>query len=312
MATIGKALIIGGNGFIGFNLTQRLKKEGWYVAVIDLHKGLYEETVADAEHIRDIRKTTADWNEFDRIYQLGAQMGGAGYVFTGENDADILSDSLSINIHVLQELEKANYKGKVFYSSSVCCYPDEVRGVESDAYPANPPSNYGWEKLTSERLFLAYAKNYNLSVRIARFHNCFGANGTYKGGREKSPAAICRKVVEGTKEIEIWGDGKQLRPFIYVEDLLDGIEALMSSDFTGPVNLGPSEGITIDEMVDKVLLIAGKKLKKKHVIGPTGGQTRLANNDLAKEKLNWSPKRDLNEGLAKTYTWIKKQIYDDK
>ena len=314
-----KALVIGASGFIGHNLVKRLKAESWYVQGLDLKRPEYELTSADKFLQIDARDldywgfekegSYFDWdfNDFDRIYQLAADMGGAGFVFTGDNDAEILTNSLSINIHVLKELKKANYKGKIFYSSSVCCYPDEVPGVESDAYPANPPSNYGWEKLTSERLYQAYRKNYGLDTRIARFHNCFGPYGTYEGGREKSPAAICRKVYQATDEIEIWGDGNQLRPFIFIDDLLDGIEALMNSDFLGPVNLGPSEGITINELIDKVCSIAGKKLKKKYIPGPTGGAKRYANNELAKEKLNWEPKRDMTESLIKTYTWIAKQ-----
>ena len=239
---------------------------------------------------------------------MGANMGGAGFVFTGDNDAEILTNSLSINLNVLKQAKEQDFKGTIFYSSSVCCYPDEVEGKEADAYPANPPSNYGWEKLTSERLYLAYAKNYGINSRIARFHNTFGPYGTYEGGREKSPAAICRKVYQAKDEIEIWGDGKQLRPFIYIDDLLDGIEALMQSNHTTPVNLGPSEGITINELVDKICNIAGKSLKKKYIDGPTGGQTRYANNDLAQKVLNWKPKRDLTEGLVKTYLWIKEML----
>lgn len=310
-----KALVVGGSGFIGGNLVKRLKSEGWLVCVIDLKEFPYGEQISDYIMVGDVRNFSDTvvagpiWeiNSFDRVYQVSAQMGGAGYVFTGDNDADILSDSLSINIHVLKELKKANYKGTIFYSSSVCAYPDEVEGKESDAYPANPPSNYGWEKLTSERLYLAYAKNYGINSRIARFHNTFGPYGTYEGGREKSPAAICRKVIKADKEIEIWGDGQQLRPFIFIEDLLDGIEVLMQSDYKEPVNLGPSEGITINEMVDIVCEIAGKKLEKKYIVGPTGGQTRHANNDLAQRVLKWKPKRDFKESLEKTYSWIKSQ-----
>lgn len=311
---IKKALVIGAGGFIGHNLVKRLKSEGWHVNAVDLKKPLYEKSRADLFAVEDARTLRwsshygKGWNGFDRIYQLGADMGGAGFVFTGDNDADILTNSLDINLHVLEELKKADYKGKIFYSSSVCAYPDEVDGVEGDAYPANPPSNYGWEKLTSERLYQAYQKNYAIDVRIARFHNCFGPYGTYEGGREKSPAAICRKVVKADTEIEVWGNGEQLRPFIFIDDLLDGIEALMTSDFQGPVNLGPSEGITINKMIDIVCEIAGKTLTKKYIDGPTGGQTRNANNDLAQKELNWKPKRDLRESLEITYNWIKEQI----
>lgn len=303
-----KILIAGHGGFIGHNLAKRMKVDGWHVTGVDLKTCPYENSPVDVEYVMDIREYQSDdWSQFERIYVLAAQMGGANYVFTGDNDADILSDSLSINIHVLQELKKANYKGKIFYSSSVCCYPDEVEGKEENAYPANPPSNYGWEKLTSERLYMAYAKNYGVDSRIARFHNCFGPYGTYEGGREKSPAAICRKVIQADKEIEIWGNGEQLRPFIFIEDLLDGIEALMQSDYKEPVNLGPSEGITINQMVDMVCEIAGKWPLRKYVKGPTGGQTRNANNDLARRVLKWQPRRDLKESFEKTYNWIKSQ-----
>lgn len=303
-----RALVIGAGGFIGHNLVKRLKAEGWFVTGLDLKRPLYEKTQADVFYECDARTDLLDWNEFDRVYQLAAQMGGAGYVFTGDNDADILSDSLGINIHVLKELKKADYKGRVFYSSSVCCYPDEVEGVESDAYPANPPSNYGWEKLTSERLYQSYAKNYGCDTRIARFHNCFGPYGTYEGGREKSPAAICRKVIQADKEIDIWGNGEQLRPFIFIEDLLDGIEALMQSDFKDPINLGPSEGITINQMADIVCEIAHKWPLRKYVKGPTGGQTRNANNDLACKVLKWQPKWNMKDALTLTYDWIKGEI----
>lgn len=306
-----RALIIGGHGFIGGNLATRLREEGWYVTALDIKNYPYGISPANGEIIADVRDigyAVADWNAYDRIYCLAANMGGAGHVFTGDNDTDILTDSFTINAHLLAELATCHYKGTIFYSSSVCVYPDEVEGRESDAYPANPPSNYGWEKLTSERLYTAYSKNHGLDIRIARFHNCFGPYGTYDGGREKSPAAICRKVIKANKEIEIWGDGKQLRPFIFIEDLLDGIEALMQSNHTTPVNLGPSEGITINEMVDIVCEIAHKWPMKKYVDGPTGGQTRNANNELAQRVLRWKPKRDFKESLEKTYNWIKSEL----
>lgn len=303
-----KALIIGGNGFIGYNLSRRLESEGWEVWVIDQQKPKYGPAVG-LQLIHDVRDLSLEgYRDFDHIYCLAADMGGAGFVFTGDNDAEILTNSLGINIHILSELKKIGYKGKVFYSSSVCCYPDNVDGVEADAYPANPPSNYGWEKLTSERLYQSYAKNYGCDTRIARFHNCFGPYGTYKGGREKSPAAICRKVIEADKEIEIWGNGEQLRPFIFIEDLLDGIEALMNSDYKDPVNLGPRTGITINQMVDMVCEIAHKWPMKKHVKGPTGGQTRNANNDLARRVLKWEPKWKMEDALKLTFEWIKSEI----
>ena len=302
------ALVIGGAGFIGHNLVKRLKNEGWHVVVVDIKEPPFEKSPADLFYLADIRGVMVQWNQFDRIYQLAANMGGAGFVFTGDNDANILTDSLSINLQLLRQLVYAGYKGKIFYSSSVCVYPAECEGKETDAYPANPPSNYGWEKLTSERTYQAYAKNYGLDIRIARFHNTFGRWGTYEGGREKFPAAVCRKVALAENEIEIWGDGLQERPFIYIEDLLDGIEALMKGDFQGPVNLGPDKTVTINEMVDMVCDIAGKKLEKKHIVGPTGEEKRHANNDLAKEKLRWQPKRDLRKSFETTYQWIKEQV----
>ncbi len=303
-----KALVIGGGGFIGHNLIKRLKKEGWHVTGLDLHEPFYEVTDADLFIIGDATNCELDLDQYDRVYQLAAEMGGAGYVFTGDNDADILTNSLGVNLNVLKQAKEQGFKGKIFYSSSVCAYPDEVEGVESDAYPANPPSNYGWEKLISERLYQAYAKNYGIAVRIARFHNCFGPYGTYDGGREKSPAAICRKVIQADKEIEIWGNGEQLRPFVFIDDLLDGVEALVASDFEGPVNLGPDFGITINELVDIVSTIAGKELTKVHIDGPTGGQTRNTDNDLAWEMLKWSPQRKLEESLEITYNWIKGEL----
>jgi len=236
-----------------------------------------------------------------------AEMGGAGYVFTGDNDADILVNTLSINQVVARKTVIDKFGGILFYASSVCVYPAGVNGKESDAHPANPPSNYGWEKLTSERIYFAHAKNCGLNVRVARFHNTFGPYGTYDGGREKSPAAICRKVIKADKEIEIWGNGEQLRPFIFIEDLLDGIEALMQSNFVGPVNLGPSESITINQMVDIVCEIAHKWPIRRYIDGPTGEQERHANCEMAKRELDWQPKGDLRESLEVTYNWIKSQ-----
>lgn len=303
-----RCLVVGGGGFIGHNLVKRLKREGHHVAALDIKPfPAFEPSMADEYYQEDASNTNLDFTKYDRIYQLAADMGGAGFVFTGDNDAEILQTSLSINLNICRQLIEQSWKGKIFYSSSVCVYPDDVEGKESDAYPANPPSNYGWEKLTSERVYQAYAKNYGLDVRIARFHNCYGPYGTYDGGKEKFPAAACRKVIDATDVIEIWGDGKQLRPFIYIDDLLTGIEALMQSDFQGPVNLGPSEGLEIDSLVDMVCDIAGKSLTKVHIPGPTGGQNRYANNDLAKEKLHWSPTVPLREGMEKTFAWIQDQ-----
>lgn len=289
-----KALVLGAGGFVGSNLVYRLKEQGWYVEGVDL-KFPVEPSIADNFRLADLRYETIDTN-YDRIYQLAAEMGGAGFIFTGDNDADIMTNSLGININVLKQLK--DFSGKVFYSSSVCVYPDSMENPQ--AYPANPPSNYGWEKLTSERLYESYAKNYGLNISIARFHNTYGPYCTFEGGREKSPAAICRKVFQATDEIEIWGDGKQIRPFIYIDDLLDGIEDLINSPYSVPVVLGPKQGISINDMVDIVCKIAGKKLKKVYVDGPTGEQIRHSNTD-------YVPETSLELGLEITYNWISEQ-----
>lgn len=303
-----KACVIGAGGFIGHNLVKRLKKEGWWVRGVDLKYPEYEKSPADEFVIADARTEQCIPERYDRVYQLAADMGGAGFVFTGDNDADILSNSSAININVLKQVAKIGC-GTIFYSSSVCLYPeDSVDRKESDAYPANPHSDYGWEKLFSERLYLAYARNYGVNARIARFHNTFGPYGTYEGGREKAPAAMCRKVIESDGTIDVWGDGNQLRPFIYIEDLLDGIEALVTSDFAEPVNLGPAEGITINQLVQMVAEIAGKEVKIVHVPGPTGEQIRNAHNKLAQEKLGWVAKRSLRDSLTETYRWIEAEM----
>lgn len=302
-----KALVIGAGGFIGHNLCKRLKTEGWWVGGVDQKYPLYEETPCDEFLIADASQETFIHEKFDRIYQLAADMGGAGFVFTGENDADILSNSVRINLNVLRQVAWVGV-GTIFYSSSVCAYPDAVPGRESDAYPANPPSNYGWEKLFSERLYQAYAKNKGINIRIARFHNTFGPYGTYEGGREKAPAAICRKVITADGSIQIWGDGEQLRPFIYIDDLLDGIEALMISAYTEPVNLGPEQAITVNQLVDIISSFEDKKLERVYSEGPTGGKVRNVNIDTALSVLNWHPKCDLTESLRTTYNWIKQEL----
>jgi nucleoside-diphosphate-sugar epimerase len=243
-------------------------------------------------------------------------MGGAGYIFSGDNDADVMHNSAMINLNVAYECSRQNVK-KVFYSSSACMYPEHNQldpnnpnCEESSAYPANPDSEYGWEKLFSERMFLAFNRNYKLDVRIARFHNIFGPYGTYKGGKEKAPAAICRKVSEVLDggEIEIWGDGNQTRSFLYVDECVEGVLKLMESDFTGPVNIGSDEMITINDLVNYIIDISGKMVHIKHIDGPTGVRGRNSDNNLIKEKLNWSPKQPLYEGLIKTYEWINKEI----
>lgn len=307
MDKVKKAIIIGGNGFIGFNLTKRLIAEGWFVSVIDLKEAPFEKSPADGIYIEDARfhKTLQDarLEDYDRVYQLAADMGGAGFIFTGDNDADVMMNSAHININVANYLTKRDYKGTLFYSSSVCAYSiDQVKQKikEEDIYPANPDSNYGWEKIFSERLYQACHKNHGLDIRIARFNNCFGPYSTYDGGREKSPAAICRKALLNDP-VEIWGDGKQIREFIYIDDLLDAIEVIMTKPYQGPINIGPDESYTIDEMVR---MVTDKEIK--HIDGPVGLQVRLTDNTKIKA-LGWNTKVPVKEGMQRLYNWIKEQ-----
>jgi GDP-D-mannose 3',5'-epimerase len=324
------ALVLGGAGFIGHHLAKKLHSEGYTVRVVDLKLPEYCRTINEIEYIigdlRDtlfVKRIIVDKHQepfytpkpFDEVYQLAADMGGAGYIFTGNHDADVMHNSAKININVCEALVECGFKGKVFYSSSACMYPQEIQeqlnneGLkESDAYPANPDSEYGWEKLFSERLFLAYARNYGLDVRIARFHNIFGPEGTYKGGKEKAPAAICRKVAESATEIEIWGDGEQTRSFLYIDECIEGVLRLMEYDFTGPVNIGSDEMVSINELAGMTMEIAGKKLSIKHVPGPTGVRGRNSDNTLIFKKLGWKPSQPLYDGLKKTYEWINKQV----
>ena len=254
--------------------------------------------------------------KFDEVYQLAADMGGAGYIFTGEHDADVMHNSATINLNVLEACRRRNLP-LIFYSSSACMYPeynqkdpDNPNCAEDSAYPAAPDSEYGWEKLFSERLFLAYQRNSGIQVRVARYHNIFGPQGTWKDGREKAPAAICRKVAEAKNagQIEIWGDGQQTRSFLFVDECIEGTTRLTRSKFSGPVNVGSEEMVTIDRLVDIVSDIAGKKLTKIHVPGPTGVRGRNSDNRLIKEKLGWQPSAPLREGLEKTYAWIETQV----
>lgn len=257
---------------------------------------------------------------FDEVYQLAADMGGAGFVFTGKNDADIMHNSALINLNVLEACWKRNVK-KVFYSSSACIYPeynqedpDNPKTSEDSAYPANPDSEYGWEKLFSERMYLAFNRNYKLDVRIARFHNIFGPEGSWNDGREKAPAAFCRKVAmaEDGGEIEMWGDGKQTRSFLYIDECLEGVRRLMNSDFIGPVNIGSEEMITINKLAQMTMNIAGKKLNIRHIPGPIGVRGRNSDNKRIKEKLGWAPDYSLKNGLIKTYSWIHEQVKLEK
>lgn len=315
-----KALVLGAGGFIGGHLVKRLKNEGYWVRGVDIKEHEYTKLPADEFILGDLRDPvlcekviTDDINE---IYQLAADMGGAGYIFTGEHDADVMHNSATINLNVASIAAKKKI-GKIFYSSSACMYPehnqldpDNPNCEESSAYPANPDSEYGWEKLFSERMYLAYHRNYGLDVRIARFHNIFGPEGTWTGGKEKAPAAMCRKVAEATDggSIEIWGDGKQTRSFLYIDECLDGIRRLMESNFTGPVNIGSDEMVTINELAEMTASVAEKNISLTHIDGPLGVRGRNSDNRLIAEKLGWRPTQPLRAGIEKTYAWIAEQV----
>jgi len=319
-----KALVLGAGGFIGGHLANNLKKEGFWVRGVDLkhneHQGLHVDDFVIGD-LRDpeVVEYVIDKN-FDEVYQLAADMGGAGYIFTGENDANVMHNSAIINLNVAHEAVLKNVK-KVFYSSSACMYPehnqldpDNPNLSEDSAYPAAPDSEYGWEKLFSERLFLAFNRNYKLDVRIARFHNIFGPYGTWTGGKEKAPAAMCRKVAETEDggEIEIWGDGKQTRSFLYIDECLEGVRRLMDSTFSGPVNIGSDEMVTINQLAQYAVEVSGKKISFKHIDGPQGVRGRNSDNNLIKEKLDWAPSQPLKVGVEKTYAWIKSEIDKSK
>jgi len=338
------ALVLGAGGFIGSHMVKRLREEGYWVRGVDLKYPEFSLSQANEFIIGDLRDarfvarciryagengnfyvSIADkfLEPFDEIYQFAADMGGAGFVFTGENDADIMHNSVSINLNVLDEQRKWNEftglnKTTIFYSSSACMYPESIQtdtenpGLkEDDAYPAGPDSEYGWEKLFSERLYFAYNRNYNIPVRVARYHNIFGPEGTWTGGREKSPAAICRKVAETADEggeIEIWGDGEQTRSFLYVDECVEATYRLVQSDFMGPVNIGSEEMVTINQLADIAANVEGKTIVKKHIDGPLGVRGRNSNNDLIREKLGWDYSMTLQEGITRTYNWIKEQM----
>ena len=315
------ALVCGAGGFIGSHLVKKLKKEGFWVLGVDLKKPEYGRSEADKFIVGDLRDqmfVKKVFNQrFDEVYQLAADMGGAGYIFTGDNDANIMHNSSLINLNVLQNAQESK-AGKIFYSSSACIYPaynqldpKNPKLFEESAYPAAPDSEYGWEKIFSERLYLAYHKNFGLKVRIARFHNIFGPEGTWTGGREKAPAAMCRKVaqVKDGGIIEMWGDGKQTRSFLYIDECLEGVRRLMNSNFTGPVNIGSEEMVSINQLAEMVMEIAGKKLKIKHISGPQGVRGRKSDNRLIKKKLGWKPTSSLRDGLEKTYVWINEQVH---
>ena len=338
------ALVLGAGGFIGSHMVKRLRAEGYWVRGVDLKYPEFSSHQANEFVVGDLRDPymvrrcvryageTGNFyaqivdkflEPFDEIYQFAADMGGAGFVFTGENDADIMHNSVSINLNVLEEQRKWNEitelnKTKIFYSGSACMYPehnqldpDNPDCREESAYPANPDSEYGWEKLFSERLYLAYNRNHGIPVRIARYHNIFGPEGTWEGGREKAPAAICRKVAylpEQGGAIEVWGDGLQTRSFLFIDECIEATRRLMDSDFMGPVNIGSEEMVTINELVETVARVAGKDVQKIYIDGPLGVRGRNSNNDLIRKELGWNYSQTLEEGIRKTYTWIKSQI----
>ena len=338
------ALVLGAGGFIGSHMVKRLRQEGYWVRGVDLKHPEFSSHQANEFIVGDLRDpymvhrcvryagergnfyaqiVDKFLEPFDEIYQFAADMGGAGFVFTGENDADIMHNSIQINLNVLEQQRLWNEttgqnKTKIFYSGSACMYPehnqldpDNPDCREESAYPADPDSEYGWEKLFSERLYLAYNRNYGIPVRIARYHNIFGPEGTWDGGREKAPAAICRKVAYLPTEggaIEVWGDGKQTRSFLYIDECIEATRRLMDSDFKGPVNIGSEEMVSINELVDTAARVADKDVSKIHIDGPTGVRGRNSNNDLIREKLEWDYSQTLEEGIRKTYQWIEGQI----
>jgi GDP-D-mannose 3',5'-epimerase len=314
------ALVCGAGGFIGSHLVKRLKKEKFWVRGVDLKYPEFGDTAADDFVVGDLRDQYLCRNvidtRFDEVYQLAADMGGAGFVFTEENDADIMHNSGIINLNILDACHKRNNK-RIFYSSSACVYPEynqmdphNPKCSEDSTYPAAPDSEYGWEKLFSERLYLAYQKNHGIQVRVARYHNIFGPEGTWFGGREKAPAAMCRKVAmtPDKGEIEMWGDGKQTRSFLYIDECLEGSLRLMRSNWSGPVNIGSEEMVTINRLADMVMKIAGKKLTIKHIPGPLGVRGRNSDNRLIHEKLRWKPSWPLKKGMEITYKWVKAQF----
>jgi nucleoside-diphosphate-sugar epimerase len=323
------ALVLGAGGFIGSHLVKRLKSEGYWVRGVDLKYPEFSKTEANDFVIGDLRDRKIvslvmlapkqhtcknDVDSFDEVYQLAADMGGAGYIFTGEHDANVMHNSAQINLNVAEEAIDKGIK-KLFYSSSACIYPaynqtdpNNPNCEESSAYPAAPDSEYGWEKLFSERLYFSYMRNYNLDIRIARFHNIFGPEGTWQGGREKAPAAICRKVLQAKDSVEIWGTGNQTRSFLYIDECVEGIRRLMSSTFNGPVNIGSDEMVSINQLVEIARSFEEKNITINHIEGPTGVAGRNSDNKLIMEKLGWAPSYKLADGLRKTYFWIKTQI----
>jgi GDP-D-mannose 3', 5'-epimerase len=315
-----RALVCGAGGFIGSHLVKRLKNEGFWVRGVDMKYPLFSETVADDFICGDLRdfdvcQEAVDCR-FDEVYQLAADMGGAGYIFTGENDANVMHNSAQINLNMLEACRRRNSR-RIFYSSSACIYPehrqqdtDNPGMAEADAYPAAPDSEYGWEKLFSERVYRAYARNHGFEVRIARYHNIFGPEGAWNDGKEKAPAALCRKIAmaESDGEIEIWGDGLQTRSFLYIDECLEGSTRLMRSDCRDVLNIGSDEMISINGLAQMIAEIANKRVTTKHVPGPLGVRGRNSDNRLIQERLGWRPRVPLRRGIAMAYAWIEQQV----
>jgi len=315
-----KALVCGAGGFIGGHMVKRLKSEGYWVRGVDIKEHEFCTLPADDFVVGDLcdpRVVEAVVDEgMDEIYQFAADMGGAGYIFTGDHDAAVMHNSALCNLNVVHEAVRKKV-GKIFYSSSACIYPESIQmdpenpGLKEEfAYPAGPDSEYGWEKLFSERLYMAYQRNCGIEVHIARFHNIFGPEGTWRGGKEKAPAAMCRKVAESTDgEVEVWGDGLQTRSFLYIDECIEGVRRLMESDFSGPVNIGSDEMISINDLALMAADIAGKKIRIRNIPGPLGVRGRNSENSMIKEKLQWTPEQPLRAGLEKTYEWVSKQVH---
>jgi nucleoside-diphosphate-sugar epimerase len=319
-----KALVCGAGGFIGGHLVKRLKKEGYWVRGVDIKYNEYGNNNADEFLISDLTEPNNARKSleggFNEVYQLAADMGGAGYIFTGENDAAVMHNSALCNLNVLHASTKVGVE-KIFYSSSACMYPEynqldplNPKCSEESAYPAAPDSEYGWEKLFSERLYLAYQRNLGIQVKVARFHNIFGPQGTWIGGKEKAPAAMCRKVAEAENGgiIEVWGDGKQTRSFLYIDECVEGVRLLMQSSFSGPVNIGSEEMISINDFAKMAIEISGKNLEIKNIDGPQGVRGRNSDNNLIEEVLGWKPSQGLRDGMEKTFEWVSKQVQNKK
>ena len=326
------ALVLGGGGFIGGHLSAQLKKEGYWVRVVDIkpnHEFWSHDEICDEYIAGDLRDSKVVgrvmlappqisnedlMNSFDEVYQLAADMGGAGYINTGDNDADVVYNSMLINLNVINEARQKRVK-KIFYASSACVYnehnqldPLNPNCKEDSVYPAQPDSEYGWEKLFSERLYSTFNRNYKIDIRVARFHNIFGPKGTYEGGKEKAPAALCRKVSVASDFIEVWGDGQQTRSFLYIDEGIEAIRLFMKSDFSGPVNIGSEEIISMNDLAKMVISISKKNLKIINIAGPQGVRGRNSDNKLFNERVGWQPSQPLHIGISQTYDWINTQM----